>query len=99
MVDTFRRTGDSLTAHVVIVNQATHAVPLVPAHVFSIFYEAARHAPSRVVGLAGSIAPHGRESVTLDFAVPATYQYPLLWFSAPSATTRDETVVLRGNHS
>jgi hypothetical protein len=95
VVSSFRRVGDVVTVRVAVGNAGPHSVA-VPSAAFTVFYNSGRQPARRVTGLGRSIAPNAHEMATLEFAVPAQYQFPLVWFDASIPGAHAGTIVLRG---
>jgi hypothetical protein len=95
----FTHTGNSLSVVVAATNETSHSLSIDPTTAFTIFYGTGRHAPDSVTTSATPLAPMHRETIRLEFTVPAHYQYPLLWFSSSTAGTTSATIVLRGTSS
>jgi hypothetical protein len=95
----FRHKGDSLSVSVAATNTTAQPLSIDPAKTFTIFYGTGRHSPTTVTGGAAPVAPRQRETITLEFAVPAQYQYPLLWFSPATSGAPPATIILRGTGS
>jgi hypothetical protein len=92
----FSHKGNSLSVVVAATNSTSHLLSIDPATTFTIFYGTGRHAPTNDTADAWPLAPMQRETISLNFAVPARYQYPLLWFSPAIPGTEPATIVLRG---
>jgi hypothetical protein len=99
LVDSFRRDGDALTVDVAVKNETQAALPPGREPAFSVFFDTGLHQPSAVTGGARPIPPNGSVTLTLDFAVPAKYRYPLLWFASAASGVGPDDVILRGAHS
>jgi hypothetical protein len=99
VVASFRRQSGVVSVDVEVANDGSHAVTVVPANDFAVFYGSGLHAPTSASGIAPPIAPHARATATLEFRVPDEFGYPLVWFKGSVSGTHSGTVVLRGNGS